>query len=165
MVRFRPLISSLCQRGVDFIILGGVAAVAQGSAYVTRDLDICYSCDTANLEKLAQALKPFSPRLRGAPENLPFALDVNTLRSGCNFTLATTAGDLDIFGEVPGLGDYEKVKEYSQSLEIEGFACRVLTLEGLILTKKVAGRSKDQLLLPELEALLALRKKQRPEEP
>ena len=94
------LLKALQREGVAFVIIGGVAAVLQGSAYVTADLDLCYSRKKENLEKLAKALGPFHPSLRGAPKNLPFHLDVDALRSGLNFTLVTDVGDLDIFGEV-----------------------------------------------------------------
>lgn len=159
------LIPALCESGVEFVLIGGLAAAVHGATYATRDLDICYSRHLDNLEKLARVLAPFSPRLRNAIPELPFALDVATLRAGCNFTLTTSAGDLDIFGELPGLGDYPRVIEYAESRKIAGFVCRVLSLEGLILAKRTAGRPKDQAQVTELEALLALREKQRPEEP
>jgi len=76
-----------------------MAAVEQGSAYLTLDLDLCYSRKKENLEKLAKALAPFNPSLRGAPRGLPFQLDERTLRLGLNFTLTTVLGDVDILGE------------------------------------------------------------------
>lgn len=161
MVRFHLLISSLIQSEVDLIIIGGLAAVAHGSAYLTRDLDVCYSREPANLERLARALEPFQPRLRGAPADLPFRLDPPTLRAGMNFTLSTTAGDLDLIGEVAGLGDYSRSLSASEEMEVEGFRCRVLTLEGLIRAKKASGRPKDLALVTELEALLELRRERR----
>ncbi len=48
-------------QGVKFIIIGGMAAIAQGSAYLTADLDLCYSRDKENLEKLAKSLESFHP--------------------------------------------------------------------------------------------------------
>ncbi len=155
------LLNTLRSEGVGFVIIGGVAAVLHGSAYVTADLDLCYSRKKENLEKLAKALAPFHPSLRGAPKNLPFRLDVNTLRSGLNFTLVTDAGDVDIFGEVTGLGSYEEALAFSEEMEIFRVPWKVLTLEGLIKTKRATGRAKDLRLLPELEALLKMRKSQK----
>jgi hypothetical protein len=60
----------------------------------------------ANQDRLATALAPLHARLRGAPPDLPFVLDARTLRSGLNFTLRTDAGDLDLFGELAGVGTY-----------------------------------------------------------
>ena len=78
-----------------------------------------------------------------------------------NFTLSTNLGDLDILGEVSGLGGYAEALQFSEELELYGMRCRVLTLEGLIKTKKAAGRTKDLMLLPELEALIEIRKSQK----
>jgi hypothetical protein len=138
-----------------------MAAVAHGSAYLTVDLDLCYSRKKENLEKLAQALVPFHPSLRGAPPDLPFSLDVSALKSGLNFTLTTDLGDLDLLGEVTGLGGYAEVLSFSEEMEIFGMRCRVLTLEGLIKNKRAVARVKDLRLLPELEALLEIRKSQK----
>src|SRR5438445_625912 len=82
---------ALTDRDVDFVIVGGVALILQGSARLTRDLDLCYSRDRKNLKALASALAPFGPTLRGAPAMLPFTLDWQTLESGLNFTLTTRA--------------------------------------------------------------------------
>jgi hypothetical protein len=77
----------LCQAEVAFIVIGGMAAVAQGSAYVTADLDLCYQRHPQNYQRLSEALQPLPPRLRGVPADLPFVLDAATLRAGLNFTL------------------------------------------------------------------------------
>jgi len=155
------LLKELHRLEVEFVIIGGMAAVAHGSAYLTSDLDLCYSRKKQNLQRLAEALAPFHPRLRGAPLDLPFALDTSALRSGSNFTLITDLGNLDLLAEVSGLGGYEAAFSSSEDVELYGMRCRVLTLEGLIRTKKAADRLKDRLLLPELEALLEIRKSQK----
>jgi hypothetical protein len=101
------LLTALCEAEVAFVVIGGMAAVAQGSSYVTADLDICYQRQPHNYQRLSQALRPFHPQLRGAPADLPFVLDAATLKAGLNFTLTTASGDLDLKGELTGLGDYE----------------------------------------------------------
>jgi predicted nucleotidyltransferase len=154
------LLKELHRHQVEFVIIGGMAAVAHGSAYLTVDLDLCYSRASENLSKLAQAIASFHPVLRGAPPDLPFSLDSSALKSGLNFTLTTESGDLDLMGEVAGLGSYAEVLPLSEELEIFGMPCKVLSLEGLIKSKRAAGRPKDLKLLPELEALLELRKSQ-----
>ncbi len=155
------LLKALQSEGVAFIIIGGVAAVLQGSAYVTADFDLCYSRTKENLPRLAKALASFHPSLRAAPPDLPFALDVSAFKSGLNFTLTTDLGDLDLLGEVAGLGGYEEVSALSEEMEIFGMRCRVLTLEGLIKSKRAVGRAKDLRLLSELETLLEIRKSQK----
>jgi predicted nucleotidyltransferase len=151
------LLTALCNAKVEFVVIGGMAAVVQGSAYVTADLDLCYRRQPGNIDRLAEALKSFKPRLRGISEAIPFVLDAMTLKSGTNFTLTTEVGDLDLIGEVPGLGTYEAVKAQAEEVELYGYRVWVLTLEGLISSKQAAGRPKDLRLLSELQALQALR--------
>jgi hypothetical protein len=144
---------------VDFVLIGGAAMQMQGSAHLTEDLDFCYGRSGKNLERLALALAPHHPKLRNAPENLPFHFDAATIKRGLNFTLLTDLGALDFLGEVSGVGDYEAVKRNSETIAIFGMDCRVLTLEALIRSKKAAGRKRDLEVIPELEGLLELRKK------
>ncbi len=151
------LLTVLSEAEVAFVIVGGMAAVAQGSAYITVDLDICYQRTPENLQRLCDALRPLHPRLRGAPAGLPFLLDASTLKAGLNFTFTTDAGDIDLVGEVSGLGYYDSVKKDSEEIEVLGHRLYVLTIPALIRSKKAAGRQKDLRLIPELEALQALR--------
>ena len=143
----------LGQYQVDCVIVGGIAAAIHGSLFLTNDLDVCYSRDPANLERLAQALKSVNARLRNAPEGLPFILDAETLKRGLNFTFSTDIGDLDLLGEVRGVGQYEEVHADSITAEVFGYRFAVIDLGKLILAKRAAGRPKDLIVLPELEAI------------
>jgi len=86
----------LSHYGVDFVIVGGVAAALHGSSIPTYDLDVCYDRSHSNLDRLAQALLAVHAVLRGAPTGLPFVPDAETLRCGLNFTLDTDIGPLDL---------------------------------------------------------------------
>lgn len=118
--QLEALVELLASADVEFVIVGGLAAVVHGSAYVTNDVDVCYGRSAAN-------------------------------------TLETDLGALDLLGEVQGLGGYPQVAGQSEEVELFGRSVRVLTLEALIRAKRAAGRKKDLLLIPELEALLELR--------
>ncbi len=150
MFDLETLLEVLHVAEVQFVLIGGVAAVAHGSAHITRDVDVCY-------ERIAQALAPLEPTLRGAPPDLPFQWDATTLRNGSNFTLSTEAGPLDLLGFVSGLGSYADVKAQAEPLELYGHATWVLSLEGLIRSKEATGRIKDERMLPELRSLQYLR--------
>lgn len=93
---FRKILEALASADVKFVVVGGVALVARGAPRTTEDLDICYERGDENLIRLASALAPIAPYLRDAPAGLPFFLDASTLKAGLNFTLTTTAGDLDL---------------------------------------------------------------------
>lgn len=156
--QLEALVRLLADGDVDFVVVGGLAAVVHGSAYVTHDVDVCYGRSATNVDRLCGALARAHPTLRGAPQGLPFRLDPPTVAAGLNFTLDTDLGALDILGEVQGLGAYPQVAEHSETVDLFGRSVRVLTLEALIRAKRAAGRRKDLLLIPELEALLELRK-------
>jgi hypothetical protein len=153
LIDFERALTVLAGAQVRFVIVGGLAVTIHGSSYVTFDLDFCYARDPENLSRLAQALRPYHPRLRGAPEGLPFRLDEETLRGGLNFTLTTDVGDIDLMGEVAGVGDYAAARAASEQVELFGATFSVLTLDALIVSKRAAGRPKDLIVLPELEAL------------
>jgi hypothetical protein len=144
------LLDVLRAAGVDFVVVGGVALVLRGSSRVTVDLDLCYARDHENLRRLAGALAPHHPRLRGAPPDLPFLWDERTLASGLNFTLTTDLGDLDILGEVIGVGGYAEVAAGASDLVVGDHAIRVMDLDLLERSKRAAGRAKDLLDLAEI---------------
>jgi hypothetical protein len=153
MIDFEATLKLLSERGVNFVVIGGYAATLHGSAYLTRDLDICYERTPENMERLVRALSPYRPRLRGAPEGLPFVFDMKTLSNGMNFTLATDLGDIDLLGHVSGLGEFPAVALDAISMPLFGGEYRVASLDSLIRSKRAAGRNKDLNVLPELEAL------------
>lgn len=148
------LLPALANRGVQYIVVGGVAAAAHGSARFTRDLDIVYARNRGNLARLVDALSPYVPYLRGAPPGLPFCWSVATLEAGLNFTLTTTAGDIDLLGEVTGGGGYEALLTHSIERPVFGVTCRIVTLPTLIALKRAAGRPRDFDAVAELEILL-----------
>lgn len=153
MIHFDTVFGALVRSGVEFIVIGGAAATIHGSARVTRDVDIVYRRTAENLQRMAEALSPFSPYLRGAPPGLPFVWDANTLRRGLNFTLTTSIGDIDLLGEVTGGGDFEALLPHSSPVQAFGLECLCLNLDKLIQVKRAAGRPKDLEAIAELEAL------------
>jgi predicted nucleotidyltransferase len=153
MTDFEGLLKVLYEGEVEFIIVGGAAATAHGSARLTEDLDIVYSRIKENIVRLASALNPLSPYLRGAPPGLPFRWDQETIQRGLNFTLSTSLGSLDLFGEIAGGGTYQSLLPDSIQIKIFGVPCRCLGLDRLIQVKRAAGRPKDLEAIAELEAL------------
>src|SRR5256885_16723870 len=96
------VIHALVDRQVKFILIGGLAAIVHGSPRLTEDIAVVYARDRENIGRLVEALRPFSPYLRGAPRGLPFTWDERTVRMGLNFTLDTSLGDVDVLGEATG---------------------------------------------------------------
>ncbi len=155
MIGLERLLGTLHRAGVRCIVIGGVAARAHGSARVTQDIDLVYARDDDNLRRLVRALKPFAPYPRGAPPGLPFDWSEHTVRAGLNFTLTTTVGDIDLFGEVIGGGGFEALVPHTIEATIFGCPTLLLDLDWLVRVKRAAGRPKDLEVIAELEALRA----------
>jgi hypothetical protein len=153
MTDFGALIAALADAGVEFILVGGVAATVHGSARLTRDVDVVYKRTAGNIERLVAALTPHTPYLRGAPPGLPFSWEPATIARGLNFTLTTAIGDLDVLGEITGGGGFEQLAPHSQVVRIFGRDVLCLDLPTLIRTKRAAGRPRDFEAVAELEAI------------
>lgn len=151
---FLNLLKSLAEHNVEYILIGGMAGVLHGSARLTQDMDILYRRTPENIQRLVDALAPYHPYLRDAPPGLPFIWDARTVQRGLNFTLQTTQGYLDLWGEVPGGGTYKNLISHTLQVEIDGTPVRVVDLETLIRLKRATGRPKDLESIAELEALL-----------
>jgi hypothetical protein len=158
MAVFDPaeLLRQLTTHRVPFVLIGGLAMTAHGSAHITQDLDLCYSRKKGDVDLLVQAMAPLHPYMRGAPPGLPFRFDAPTIMAGLNFTLVTDLGDVDVLGEVSGIGFYDAVLAQSIEKVLYQMPIRVLTVDGLISAKKAAGRTKDKLHLLELEEIKKL---------
>ncbi|HVW10179.1 MAG TPA: hypothetical protein VHC90_16445 [Bryobacteraceae bacterium] len=153
MTEVEALIQALNQHQVEYIVVGGVAALAHGSVRLTQDLDLVYRRSPENMDRIVAALHDLKPYLRGAPPGLPFVWDKATLAHGLNFTLETNLGWIDLLGEIPGGGQYEDLVSGSVELQMFSGVSKCLNLDQLIRAKRAAGRPKDLEALAELEAL------------
>jgi hypothetical protein len=149
-----PLLRVLDEFGVEYVVIGGVAANAHGSPSVTKDLDVCYARDRGNLERLAAALQRLGAKLRGVDDDVPFLLDAKTLRAGDSFTFTTTYGDLDVLATPSGTRGYDQLARAAEEADFGGFSVRIAALDDLIAMKRAANRLKDQV---EVQILGALR--------
>jgi hypothetical protein len=153
---FATILATLDANHVRFVLIGGLAMIAQGSDHRTQDSDVCYARDTDNLKALSSAIAPYKPRLRGVSDDVPFHLDVFTFKNTLNFTLETSLGAVYLLGEVAGIESFQGLWERSQTLELYDVVVHVASLDDLIAMKRAAGRLKDQLHLIELEELRQL---------
>ena len=147
------ILGCLKRHGVDFIVVGGLAGLAHGSAYPTYDVDVAYGRDRRNLERLASALVDLEATLRGAPADLPFLLDAETLHRGLNFTFTTRLGPLDILGHPGGAKSYARMEAGASETRLEGVNVKLVSLDHLIAMKAAGGRGKDKIMVAEYIAL------------
>lgn len=155
-VAFDPIraLKTFRHHGVRFVLIGGFAGRLWGSTTLTNDLDVCYARDRKNLRALASALQELEAQLRGAPKNLPFRLDAETLAAGDHFTFTTSAGNLDCLGTPAGSEGFVDLVRAASEMDLGDVRVPVAALEDLIRMKRAAGRPKDRI---ELEVLTALR--------
>jgi len=156
--RFTPraLLRALTEHGVDFVVIGGIAVIFHGAVRFTRDLDVVFARDTANLDAMGRALTGLRATLRGVDEELPFVADARALDGVELLTLSTDAGPLDVHERPKGAPEYRTLRRRALRVEIEGFNVLVASIDDLIAMKRSAGRPLD---LQDLELLEEVRRR------
>jgi hypothetical protein len=155
MASFLRLIPRLHEAGVEFVVIGGVAAIFHGAEYVTMDLDVAAPMALENLQRLVGALAELKPKFRMRPD-LPVVTPENhNLKGIKNLYLLTDIGQIDVLGMVEGVGDYAAVVGQAIEADLgEGVGpCKVIDLDALIAAKRAAGRAKDMPVVHELERI------------
>ena len=153
------LLRVLLEHGVDFLLVGGVAARLRGAPLLTQDVDITPATDRPNLVRLTAALEVLESKLRTAtePEGVAFPFDPGLLESGSVWTLTTRYGDLDLVCLPAGTSGYGDLIRSADRLRIaidpEVFVM-VASLADIIRSKEAAGREKDRAALPLLRRTL-----------
>jgi predicted nucleotidyltransferase len=143
----RKLISTLralYDAGVEFVLVGGVAAVLNGAPISTFDIDVVHSRDAANMARIWRVL-----------ESLDAKPNASHFSSAGHLNLITRHGPLDLLGTIGHDLGYQDLIPHSIELDIsEGLRIRVLKLETLIAPKEELAGEKDLAVLPILRRTL-----------
>jgi len=153
MKQLEQILERLIQNEVEFVVVGGFAAIAHGSPLITQDVDICLLPSTENWMRLHSALDGLNPIHRMTPNKKPLELTVEFCKGLKSLYLDTSLGQLDCMSEVDGAGTYEKVAADSEEIELPFGLCRIMSLEALIQSKETIARPKDILALTHLRAI------------
>jgi hypothetical protein len=145
------LLRRLVRAHVDFVVVGGIAVIVQASPRFTKDLDICYATDRANLERLGSTLIELGAQLRGVEEDVPFAPDADTLRRTQMLTLTTPTGDIDLLVDPAGSPGYASLRRKASRIDLDGVVVLVASIDDLIAMKRAAARPQDLVDLESLE--------------
>lgn len=148
------LIVALCQAHVDFVIIGGAAAVLHGAPVTTRDLDIVHDRSPGNVERLLRVLLDMGAYNRADLANRKLPPTASALSGRGHLNLQTQHGPLDVLCELDDSRGYAELLPHAVEVTEEGLSLRVLDLPTLIEVKARAGRPKDRLVLPVLIATL-----------
>lgn len=150
------LLATLASSDVEFIVVGLLAAVAQGAPVTTHDLDIVHRRTPENVARLVDVLvDKLEARYRGRSDVLRPTVEI--LAGPGHSLLQTNAGPLDVLGAIEGGRDYDALLPSSRRIEIAGRPVHVLDLAMLIDLKRESPRLKDQMVLPVLEETLRQR--------
>lgn len=155
---FREILEVLNQHQVEYIVVGGVAAVIHGAPTTTFDLDALVRVNEANAERLARALSELEARYREHRKTIRPTID--DLLSGGHLLLMTRAGPLDVLGFIGEKQRYEDLLGDSSEIGMSMGSLRVLDLEALIAEKKRMGRTRDSAAVELLEEVLRHRSRQ-----
>ena len=153
MADLTDIIERLIRSEVDFVLVGGLAAVTHGSSMATQDIDICCNFSVENLLRLQSALADLHPVHRMTTNQVPLELNEKKCAKLKNLYLETDIGQLDCLSEILGIGSFEEVKQQSESIELGGQSCRILRIDALITAKKAMGRPKDIETVKQLEVI------------
>jgi hypothetical protein len=148
--------SILLEEDVEFVVIGGFAAVVRGSSLPTKDIDVIPSRDRLNLDRLGKALTRMNAKIRISGEPVPTKIDGGFHANMPHMlNLVTDFGEIDLtFSPAGSTGDFDGWRRGATSEEIEeGLTVLVASLDDVIDSKRAANRPKDQMALPYLESL------------
>jgi hypothetical protein len=145
----------LCEYQIEFIIVGGLAAVLNGAPIQTFDIDVVYSLDPANIDRIVAYLEFLDAVYRIQPERR-LRPTWSHVAAGGHLNLITRLGPLDLLGTIgQGLG-YSELLPDSNEMDIgQGIRVRVLNLETIIAVKEQLASEKDLAVLPVLRRTLS----------
>ena len=147
------LLQRLCDAEIDFIIVGGFAAVLHGSSLLTRDLDVCTVLTREKVTKLREVLGDLHPAHRLTSQKLSFLDNPGPDVEVQNLYLRTDFGPVDFLSSILGVGDFDSVRVNSVEVDLFGRRCRVMSLDDLIRAKEALGRDKDIQTVIQLRAI------------
>jgi hypothetical protein len=137
---------------VEFVLVGGFAAVAHGVTLVTRDVDICCRFSETNLLRIQKVFADLHPVHRSRPD-LPLALTPEQCARLKHLYLKTDLGIIDCLSEVLGIGGFDEVAKGSVELELPVGKCRVLDIDALIRAKEAMNRDHDRITVKHLKEI------------
>jgi hypothetical protein len=164
------LVKALTAEHARFVVIGGFALVLHGGRTTTMDSDLAIATDTDNVSSVVRALAPLRPRPWNwyerwgsawhPPEQagpifwagVPFVWDEQSIR-GSNVSLSTSAGDVDLLLELPGVDSFDGLLHRSLEKHLGGVGFRVASLDDLTAMKRLANRPQDAMHLLELERI------------
>lgn len=129
----KTLLLSLNQQQVDYLLIGGYALFAHGYHRATTDIDVLVPATQSAGERVKSALMIL-------PDHAAKDIDPSWFEEGENIRVVD-AFVVDIMLNACG-ETYETLKQFAQTIDLDGIPVRTVNLEGLLRTKQTM-RDKD----------------------
>jgi predicted nucleotidyltransferase len=129
----KTLLRSLNSHGVEYLLIGGYALAAHGYQRATTDIDIMVAATSQAGQRVKEALMVL-------PDQAAKDLEPQWFEEGENIRVAD-AFVVDLMLNANGQ-TFDTLKQYAQTIELDGIPVRTINLEGLLLTKQTM-RDKD----------------------
>jgi len=152
MQNLSELTRRLIAAQVEFVLVGGFAALAHGVMRSTRDVDICCRFSEENLMRIQKAFADIHPVHRSRTD-LPLELTPELCASLKNLYLETDLGIVDCLSEILGVGDFDEVARHAVELELPIGTCRVIDIGTLIRAKEAMNRDHDRITVKHLKEI------------
>ncbi|MBC8180243.1 hypothetical protein H8E88_03880 [candidate division KSB1 bacterium] len=147
------ILEELLKADINFILVGGLAAVVQGAPVTTIDVDIVYDQSSDNIEKLYEFLKSIDAFYR-RPDDKVILPKKDDFLQMAHRLLTTRLGPIDVLAFIEGEKTYEDLIEHSVELEFRGHTLHVLDLKMMIELKRTSKDPRDRQRLPVYEETL-----------
>jgi hypothetical protein len=152
MQNLAELMRRLIAAQVEFVLVGGFAALSHGVMRSTRDVDVCCRFSPANLMRIQGAFADLHP-VHFPRTDLPLQLTPELCAQLKNLYLKTDLGRVDCLGEILGVGDFDEVVKHSVEVELPAGKCRVIDIDTLIRAKEAMDRDHDRITARELKEI------------
>lgn len=146
------LLELLLDASVEFILVGGGAAVIHGAPVTTQDIDIVHSREAANVDRLLGVLSSLDAQVVD-PAGRGLKPERETLSGPGQSLLRTRLGRIDVLGALHDGRGYAQLATTAETVNFDGRPLRIIDLQTLIEIKSGTGRAKDRLVVPVLLAL------------
>ncbi|HET7455534.1 MAG TPA: nucleotidyltransferase [Solirubrobacterales bacterium] len=150
-LRLRELLEQLVEAEIRFVLVGGLAVNAWGYMRATQDVDVVPDPDPENLAKLDELLRRLGGKVDVGGRLLDSSSITTFLRTGDRTFVRTELGQVDVLQGLPQVPRYEELEQQAKTIDIDGLAVRVCSLEHLLEMKRASSRPRDREDLQALE--------------
>jgi hypothetical protein len=134
-----PILLALDRHGVEFVVIGGLAAQVHGAERALENFDLIPAPGRENMGRLLDALAQVRARPLEGDRELPEPAALGR----DNHAFATRAGEVRVWNAPRGTRGYEAVRGRAVSVTHRGRSVAIASKDDVIAMKRSGGRSRD----------------------